>query len=226
MQGRHIPLLILLAVAVVAGGCTAPDTVADLQSDSPAPPQLLTLAQTLLGGLPAPTPAAPPRENTTLEVRKVAFVDPRTYQIPTPTPTITMTKQPNDLRVSERMVDYATATIDRPPRVLATEVYRIPYPYWAVNVSVTPMNDYSWLAMEIYEKSDPNKIVREIQYSRSDLARPGNVSTKDNSTESGSARKEETFTIREGYGDYYFIIRSESLKSLTITVKVPEKYLV
>jgi hypothetical protein len=226
MQRRYILLAILLLAATMTGGCTAPDTTVDLQQDSPALPPLLTVMQTVLGGAPAPTPAAPPRENTTLEVRSVGFVDPATYHIPTPTPTIAMTGQPNDLQVPERMVDYATATVEYPPRVLATSAYHIPYPYWAVNVTVTPMNDYPWLRMEIYEKDDPNRIVREIRYSRSDILHSGNSSTKSNSTAGSPAGMGETFTVPEGYGDFYLVIHSESLKSLTVTIKVPEKYLV
>ncbi len=228
MQGRSIPLaiILLLVAAAAAGGCTAPETTGDLQQDSPAPPPLLAAAQMILTGLPAPTPAAPPRENTTLEVRSVGFVDPATYHIPTPTPTIAMTGQPHDLQISGGMVDYATATVEYPPRVLATRAYHIPYPYWAVDVTATPMNDYPWLRMEIYEKDDPNHIVREISYSRSDILHSGNSSTESNSTAGSPAGTGETFTIREGYGDFYLIIHSESLKSLTVTIKVPEKYLV
>ncbi len=226
MQGRHLLLIVLLVAAAVAGGCTATEDATNAQSGSSASSPLLTLLQTVMAGIPAPTPAVPVRENTTQEVRSVEFVDPATYHIPTPTPTIALTKQPNDLRVSEKMVDYAKATVDYPPRVLATEVYNIPYPYWAVSVNVTPMNEYPWLTMDIYEKDNPNRIVKEIQYSRSDILYAGNSSTTSNTTVSSSAGKGETFTIREGFGDFYFVIRSESLKSLTITIKVPEKYLV
>ena len=212
MQGRLILLLILLAAAVVAGGCTVPEESGEAQPVSPVPTPAQT--QAVGAGLPAPTPAAPVRGEKTPQ--SVGFVDPRTYHIATPTPTATMMKPPNDLRVSEKMVGYATATADYPPRVLATEVYHIPFPYWDLGLSVTPMNDDPWFMMEIRDPEDPNRVVRNIQYSRSDIL-----------SSSGDARtKEETFTIREGYGDYYFIIRSESLKSFTVTIEVPEKYLV
>lgn len=234
MQGRHILLVVLLAAAAVVGGCTAPEDTANTQSISPTPSPAPTEAQVVDAGLSAPTPAVPARESKMPQ--NVTFVDPRIYQIPTPTPTIAMTKMPDDLRVSGKLVDYAKTTVDYPPRVLATEVYHIPYPYWAVNVSATPMNDYPWLTMDIYQKDDPNRVVREIRYSRSDIAHPGNVSTNSsstssnttssNSTTSGSAQRGETFTVLEGYDDFYFVIRSESLKSLTVTIQVPEKYLV
>lgn len=216
MQGCHILLLILLAAVAVAGGCTAPVDPMNAQPGSSTQSPLLILAQTVLGGFPAPTPVVPVGENKTQGLRSVGFVDPRTYHIPTPTPTTAMTKQPNDLRVSENMVGYATAVRDSPPGVLATEVYQVPFPYWAVNISATPMNDYSWLTIEIHDNEDPNRIVQTIQYSRHDFPNEGGEFKE----------KKERFTIREGYRDYYFIARSGSLKSLEITILVPEKYLV
>lgn len=214
MQGPHILLLILLAAAVIAGGCTTPEEAGDKQPASPTLSPAPTEVQAVGAGLPAPTPAAPVRGDKTPQ--SVGFVDPRTYHIPTPTPTITMRTQPDDLRVSGKMVAYATVICDHPPGILATEVYHIPFPYWDLGLSVTPMNDDPWFTMEIRDPEDPNRVVRNIQYSRSDIL-----------SSSGDARtKEETFTIREGYGDYYFIIRSESLKSFTVTIEVPEKYLV
>jgi len=38
--------------------------------------------------------------------------------------------------------------------------------------------------------------------------------------------KKERFMILEGFRDYYFIIRSESVKSFELTILIPEKYLV
>ncbi len=220
MQGCHILLLILLAAAAVAGGCTATGDAGEAQPVSPTP----TEAHEIGAGQPAPTPAAPARGDKTPQ--SVEFVDPATYHIATPTPTTTMTKLPNDLQVSGEMVEYSTATIDYPARVLATGVYHIPYPYWDLNVSATPMNDYPWLVIEVRDPEDPNRVVKEIRYSRSDILYSGNSSHSSNSSTKAATQKEETFTIREGYDDFYFVIRSESLKSLTITIKVPEKYLV
>ena len=216
MQRRHILLLILLMAAVIAAGCTTQEESGDTQPLSPTPAPAVTEGEAVGGSLPAPTPPAPARGEA-VPPYKVGFVDPQTYHIATPTPTVTISKPPNDVRVSEKMVEYATVTIDHPPGVLATEVYHIPFPYWDLSVSVTPMNEYPWVVMEVRDPEDPNRAITEpIQYSRHDIF----------SVEKGSEAKEETFTIREGYGDYYIVIRSESLKSLTITVKVPEKYLI
>jgi hypothetical protein len=223
MQGRHVLILILIAAAVVAGGCTGEEDTAGVQpaSPTPAPPE----AQAVGGDLqPAPTPAVPTRGEE--EPQSVGFVDPATYHIATPTPTTTMMNQPNDVRVSGKMVEYAEVTCEYPPRVLATEVYHIPFPYWAVKVSATPMNEYPWIAVEIRDPDDPNRIVEEIRYSRSELLIFGDVSVKNATATDSTTEKERTYIIREGYDDYYFTIRSESLKSLTITILVPEKYLV
>ncbi|HOI58541.1 MAG: hypothetical protein PHT97_03210 [Methanoculleus sp.] len=212
MQRRLILLFVLLAAAAVAGGCTAPEDTPGAPTPPPAPAP--AEAQIVGAGLPAPTPAAPARADTV--PRSVGFVDPRTYHIPAPTPAITMVGQPDDLRVSERLVGYATASSDRPPGVLATETYHIPFPYWAVNVTAVPMNEHAWLAIEIYEKGDPNRVVHAVRYSRQDFPY----------SEGKFGEKKEGFTILEGYRDYYFITRSGALKSLEISVLVPEKYLV
>lgn len=224
MHGRHILLLILLAAAVVAGGCTATGDAGNAQPPSLTPTPAPTEAQAVGAGLPAPTPAGPVRGGKMPQ--SVGFVDPQTYHIATPTPTTTMMKPPEDIQVSGKMVDYAVMTCDYPPRVLATEVYHIPYPYWDLNVSVTPMNEYPWLAIEVRDPADPNRVVKEVRYSRGDILYAGNSTTGNRSVENSSIEKTETFIIRDGYDDFYFIIRSESLKSFTITIKVPEKYLV
>ncbi|WP_286681399.1 hypothetical protein [Methanoculleus sp. DTU007] len=214
MQGRHILVLILLAAAVIVGGCTT--TEGDTTDTQPSPQTPApTEVQAVGGNQPAPTPPVPPRGKDD-KPQSVGFVDPATYHIATPTPTTTMMNQPNDVRVSGKMVEYAEVTCEYPPRVLATEVYHIPFPYWAFTVSATPMNEFPWLAVEIRDPDDPNRIVKEIRYSRNDILVP----------DGNSDGKEERFIIREGYDDYYFVTRSESLKSFTITISVPEKYLV
>ena len=224
MQGRHILLLILLAAAVIAGGCTTPEEAGETQPASPPLSPAPTEVQAVGAGPPAPPPAAPVRGDKTPQ--SVGFVDPQTYHIPTPTPTIAMRTQPDDLRVSGKMVKYAVVTCDYPPGVLATEVYHIPFPYWDLNVSATPMNEYPWLVIEVRDPEDPNRVVKEIRYSRGDMLYAGNGTTQSTSVENSAIEKRETFTIREGYGDYYFTIRSGSLKSLELTILIPEKYLV
>ncbi|MFA5613915.1 MAG: hypothetical protein WC993_05540 [Methanoculleus sp.] len=205
MQRRTILLLLIVVAATIAGGCMAPDIPESLRN----PPSLY----------PTPAPVA-------TEVREagpdhparyeIEFVDPQRYHVPTPTPTIAFSRPPDDVRISEKMVVYATATIDRPGRVIATETYHIPFPHWDLTVKMTPMNEFPWFDMDVRDARDPNRIIQAIQYSRGDIL----------SGDGGSKEKKETFTIREGYGDYYFIARSESLRSLTITIEVPEKYLV
>ncbi|MDK2863363.1 MAG: hypothetical protein PWQ46_1073 [Methanomicrobiaceae archaeon] len=216
-------LLVLLAVAAIAGGCMMPDEEsAEMQPTPPATAPPADERQAAGGSLPAPTPPVPtPGEEVP---QSLGFVDPATYRIPTPTPMPTMMRPPDDVRVSEKMVEYAVVSCDYPPRLLATEVYHIPFPYWAVEISTTPMNDYPWLRIEIRDANDPNRVVEEIRYSKGELLSSIYVDT--DTTEDDEARKAETLTIREGYDDYYFIIRSESLETLDIRILVPEKYLV
>ncbi len=222
MQGRHVLILILIAAAVVAGGCTGEEDTAGVQpaSPTPAPPE----AQAVGGDLqPAPTPAVPTRGEE--EPQSVGFVDPATYHLSlTPTPTPTMMKPPNDIRISEKMVEYATVSCNDGlygRRVLTTEVYHIPFPYWAITVNATAGTDYPWLVVEIRDPDDPNRLVEEIRYFRGDI-----LEVESNATVNNTVKKDKTFLIREGYDDYYFVTRSESLKSFTITISVPEKYLV
>lgn len=144
------------------------------------------------------------------------FVDPQKYHIPTPTPTISPIKPPTVVHVSDKMVEYATATVDRPDRVLATEIYHVPFPYWDLTAKVTPTGEYPEFMMEIRDSKDPNRVIKTIKFSQDEILRASR----------GSRAIEETVTIREGYGDYYFAIHSESLKSLTLTIKIPEKYLI
>lgn len=217
MQGRHILVLILLAAAVIAGGCTAEEDITDMQpvTQTPAP----TEAQAVGGNQPAPTPHVPPRGKDD-KPQSVEFVDPTTYHLSmTPTPATTMMKPPNDVRISGKMAEYAVVSCDDGlygRRVLTTEVYHIPFPYWAITVSATAGTDYPWLVVEIRDPDDPNRIVKEIRYSRNDILVP----------DEDSDGKEERFLIREGYDDYYFVTRSEALESFKITIYVPEKYLV
>lgn len=220
MQGRHILVLILLIGAAMAGGCTAEEEAAGTQSaaTTPAP----TEVQAVGGSQPAPTPPVPLRGKD--QPQSVGFVDPATYHIPTPTPTTTMMRPPNDIHVSEKMVEYAVISCNDGlygRRVLATEVYHIPFPYWAITVSATAGTDYPWLVVEIRDPDDPNRLVEEIRYFRGDI-----LEVKSNATQNSPVEKDKTFLIREGYGDYYFVTHSESLKSFTITISVPEKYLV
>lgn len=199
----------------------APESVTDAQSASPTPAP--TEAQAVGGSQPAPTPPVPVRGEG--GPQSVGFVDPATYHLSvTPTPTTTMTKPPNDIQVSGKMVEYAVVSCDGGlygRRVLTTEVYHIPFPYWAVTVSATAANDYPWLVVEIRDPGDPNRLVEEIRYFRGDI-----LHVESNATRNNPVEKAKTFIIREGCDDYYFITRSESLESFKITISVPEKYLV
>lgn len=190
----------------------APGDAPEAQPASPPPSPDPT--QAVGAGQPAPTPPVPGRGDTIPQ--SVGFVDPATYHIATPAPTTTMVKPPIDVQVSGGMVEYAKVSCEYPPRVLATDSYHIAFPYWELTVKMTPMNEYPWFVMEVRDKDDPNRIVTTIRYSRNDIL----------GVTEGSKGKEETFLIREGYGDYYFVIRSESLRSFSVTVRVPEKYLV
>ncbi|MDK2988660.1 MAG: hypothetical protein PWR16_189 [Methanoculleus sp.] len=221
MQGRHTLLLILITAAVIAGGCMAPESAADAQPASPTPAP--TEAQAVGGSQPAPTPPVPARGAG--QPQSVRFVDPATYHLSvTPAPTTTMMKPPNDIRISEKMAEYAAVSCDEGlygRRVLTTESYHIPFPYWEVTVSATAANDYPWLVVEIRNPDDPNRLVEEIRYFRGDI-----LHVESNATRNNPPEKEKTFVIREGYDDYYFVTRSESLESFKITISVPEKYLV
>ena len=79
------------------------------------------------------------------------------------------------------------------------------------------MGEHPWLTIDVHEKDDPNRAVIEtIRYSRNSFPYEGGMPRE----------KKERFMILEGFRDYYFIIRSESVKSFELTILIPEKYLV
>lgn len=221
MQRLHILLLILLAAATIAGGCTETEsTEADIQSLSPTPLPVPTEVEAAVAGHPAPTPPVPSRDKGPL---RVEFLDPWIYHTPTPTPTIATTKQPDDIRISEGMTEYtvvAASDLSFTPRDFITEAYHIPFPYWAVNVSAVPIDDFPLITVQIQDPEDPNHIIESIRYTRNEFPFLNSTTSRE------FIEKDQRFFIKEGYKDYRFVIHTEAVRSFKITVYVPTKYLV
>lgn len=217
MQRRDLLACCVLVLALLACGCTqsGDDGAQPTPTPTPAPPLQAG------SGNPQPVPT-PPGVWDGKKPYDVKFVDPATYHItPTVTPTPTMVKEPNDLRVDTRtMKDYATISSTKVEKVMTTEIYHIPFPYWELDYTAdAKIKEYARFEVEVRDAEDPNRLVAEIDLKRADFMTPKN-NTAGNTANSG------TIFLREGFKDYYFVISTESISSFSIVVRAPAQYMV
>lgn len=219
MQRRVLLACCVLVLSLLACGCM--QAGGDGAQSGPTP--TVTPAPPPQGGSGAPQPVpTPPGQWDGKEPYEVKFVDPATYHItPTVTPTITMVKQPNDLQVETRkMKDYATISSTKVEKVMTTEVYHIPFPYWEIHYTAdAKIKEYARFEVEVRDAEDPNRLVAEIDLKRADFMTPKN-STAEETANSG------TILLREGFRDYYFVISTESIRSFSVVVRAPAQYMV
>lgn len=218
MQRRAFFVGVLLVVAVVlACGCTQQE--GEMNEDEITPTQTVAVQAEGAPAQPVPTP---PGEWGGDKPEEVKFVDPSVYHITPTETTIALVKQPDDLHVNTTfMRDYAAISSKNVSGVMATEVYHIPFPYWELNYTITGYNsDYARFKLEIKDAEDPNRDVGEIALIRSDFKPSVNSTDEENNTCTG------TLLLREGFKDYYFVIHPETIKSFSIKIRVPDKYLV
>lgn len=217
MQRRTLFVGALLLVAMVVGcGCTQQDSGTVENGTSPTP----TVVVQAEAGQVQPVPT-PPGQWNGKDPEEVKFVDPSVYHITPTETTIALVTPPDDLHVdTTSMKDYATISSENVSGVMATEIYHIPFPYWELNYTVTGYNsDYAHFKMEIKDAEDPNREVGDITLGRSEFHAEDN-STEEENTSTG------TLLLREEFGDYYFVIHPELIKSFSIKIRVPGKYLV
>ncbi|QYZ79166.1 hypothetical protein E2N92_06825 [Methanofollis formosanus] len=220
MQRRDLLVCFVLLVSLLACGCTLPGDDGT-QSDTTHAPALTPASSSQTGNKPLQPVPTPPGQWDGKEPYEVKLVDPATYHItPTDTPIPTM-KQPDDLHIDTRaMMNYATISSENSTGVMATEIYRVPTPYWELNYTVAASNpEYARFKIEIRDPNDPNRFVGEVSLDRADFSK-GTNSTKTDTSCSGS------LALREGFREYYFVIYPEYLRSFSVVVQVPKKYLV
>ncbi len=227
-MGMHtkslIVCLLIMAAAVLVCGCTDESASA---GETPAP----TLPEPTEAAVGQPVPT-PPGAWSGSEPKEIGFVDPATYHLPTPTPTVAFTRPPDDLHVaygqdgtaSEAGLSmnvwgsYFEIASTHSGSVMASEVFHIPFPYWAINYTATAYNsEYSAFSVEIRDANDPNRDVGGIELSGPDFI---NNDSETNFTASGA------LLFREGFRDYYMVIDPTGLKSFSVRVFGPAKYLV
>lgn len=221
----HVKSLIvcLLVAALLACGCT--DEAASAGETTPAPtpgPTEAPVAQ------PVPTP---PGSWGGSEPKEIRFVDPATYHLPTPEPTVTFTRPPDDLQVlcagfgtaskpgvTEDWRPYFEIASEKSGSVMASEVFHIPFPYWAINYTATAYNsEHSGFSVEIRDANDPNRDLGSVTLYPADFSKVGD---KTDFTSTGA------LLFREGFKDYYLVIHPTGLKSFSIRVYGPAKYMV
>jgi len=227
MQKKSIMVcLLLMAAALLVCGCTEEGSSAGETPVATPEPTETTEAPV---GQPAPTP---PGDWGGTEPYEVGFVDPATYHLPTPEPTVTLTRPPDDLNVEystggigsdavpSMMKPYANFSAERPSGVMASAIYHVPFPYWALNYTVEAYNsEYSRFSVEIMDANDPNREVGGIKLSGPDFI--------NNASESESNfTRTDTLLLREGFRDYYLVVEPSGLKSFSITILAPAKYMI
>jgi len=158
---------------------------------------------------PEPLPAWDGRAKT------VGFVDPASYGI---TPTgegAKMSVPPSGNATSRAMVVYAVV---RGSGSGTTDIISIPYPYWELAYDAEAYNtEFSLLNVQVMDATDPNRFVRIVTKRDSDF-----ITGKD----FDPAIRKESWKERffEGGRDYWFVINTRSIKSYTLQVLVPERY--
>ncbi|TAJ45714.1 hypothetical protein [Methanofollis fontis] len=228
MQGKITLLFLLLIGAVLAGGCTG----GDQDGTTPEPtsvPETTAEPSPTVGAIEQPVPT-PPGDWGGDSPYEVGFVDPSTYHIPTPTPTVGMTRPPDDLYLVDssggwgsdtdpsRMRPYMNISAANASGVMTSDIFYIPFLYWRINATVLAHNaEYSTFKMEIMDANDPSREVGEIQMWASDFAGNGTEQTYTHS---------EDLLFREGYKEYYLVIRPSSIRSFDIRIEGPAKYMI
>ena len=158
---------------------------------------------------PEPLPAWDGRAKT------VGFVDPASYGI-TPTGEVAkMSVPPSGNTTSRAMVVYAVV---RGSGSGTTDIISIPYPYWELAYDAEAYNtEFSRLNIQVMDATDPNRIVRIASKKDSDF-----IMGKD----FDPAIRKEAWKMKfyEGGRDYWFVINTRSIKSYTLQVLVPERY--
>lgn len=226
-MGMHtkclIVCLLIMAAAALVCGCTDESAPA---GETPAP----TLPEPTEAAVGQPVPT-PPGAWDGSEPKEIVFVDPATYHLPTPTPTVAFTRPPDDLHViyagfgtaskpgvTEDWRSYFEIASENSGSVMASEVFHIPFPCWAINYTATAYNsEYSGFKVEIRDANDPNRDVGSVILYPADFSKVGD---KTDFTSTGS------ILFREGFKDYYLVIHPTSLRSFSVTVYGPATYMI
>lgn len=188
--------------------------ISDGPIDVPTPD--LGQVQTTTVPTPAPlTPAPTPTQAWDGKVHEIGFVDPATYHLNITDEQVRWRETPASEVETKAMIPYATI---RGTGSGTTEIIHIPVPYWELRYDVDPYNtNYGYLNVQVMDAADPNRFVRIVTLQRPDLILGENAT---------AAWKADTWkeTFYEGQRDYWFVINTRCIRSYTLEVLVPEKY--
>lgn len=174
-----------------------------------------TTAQVISTSTPTPEPSPTQTLSWNGKVHEIGFVDPTIYHLNSTDDPIRMGEVPSVNVSSNTMVTYATV---HGTGSGTTEIIHIPTPYWELRYDVDPYNtDFGYFNVQVMDAADPNRFVRIVTLQRADLIQ-GEKST--------SKWKEENWkeTLYEGQKDYWFVINTRCIRSYTLQIMVPEKY--
>lgn len=158
---------------------------------------------------PEPLPAWDGRAKT------VGFVDPASYGIDAPAAQAAMSVPPVDTAPSRAMTVYAVV---KGSGSGTTEIVHIPYPYWELAYDAEAYNtEFSLLNVQVMDATDPNRFVRIVTKRDSDF-----ITGKGFDPAVRMEAWKERFY--EGGRDYWFVINTRAIKSYTLQVLVPERY--
>lgn len=160
-------------------------------------------------------PTAEPLPAWDERAKTVGFVDPASYGIAPTGEGAKMSVPPSGNTTSRAMVVYAVV---RGSGSGTTDIISIPYPYWELAYDAEAYNtEFSLLNVQVMDATDPNRIVRIASKKDSDF-----IMGKD----FDPAIRKEAWKMKfyEGGRDYWFVINTRSIKSYTLQVLVPERY--
>jgi len=170
--------------------------------------------------LPSVTPEITAVPTTTVpawdgSVKTVGFVDPASYGIITSDEGAEMSSPPSGNFSSRSMAVYA---VIKGSGSGTTDIIHIPYPYWELSYDAEAYNTvFSYLNVQVMDATDPNRIVKIVSKRDSDF-----IEGKDFDP---AARKEAwKMKFYEGNRDYWLVINTRAIKSYTLQVLVPERY--
>jgi len=217
MQSRDIAALtgavvIVLLVALLARpALTGEDT--EIWFPPEGPPTATPTPHATDGGdtsahslPPAETPT--PRPTWSGTEQELAFVDPGTYRINFTTSGTPIQEPPADIPPGNvTMKPFATISASGSG---TSEIFYIPAPYWVIDLSISPYNQvFSAFDLDLLDADDPNRAVNH-----------GHIGLYGHDFIEGEAY-ESTHTIYEGYRRYYLVIETRSIRSYTITIRIP-----
>lgn len=216
MERADLLSLVAGLIIVVVIALVVKPMIADGPGNTLSPDNGTAQVMPTVTPIPESSPTPSPTPSWDGKVHEIGFVDPTTYHLnSTTSDPITMGVFPSRNSSSNTMVTYATV---HGTGSGTTEIIHIPTPYWELRYDVDPYNtDFGYFNVQVMDATDPNRFVRIVTLQRSDLVQGEEATAK---------WKKENWkeTFYEGQKDYWFVINTQCIRSYTLQIMVPEKY--